>query len=557
MSDEDALLNAIIAHPDEDTPRLAYADWLDENGNPDRAAFIRVQCRLADMPPSHPDWYDLTERQNELLVGIRHRPPPWGKTPRRFYFSTNLFESESYPEPFRRGFPHHIHCQTSDREWNDRELGRVIDELTRLVRCSTIRGFQPYDIPVKYLRELLAAPVTAELRTLSLSASVVGKRAAEATEFYRLVATSPALRGVTELQLYSGVAEISPEAVSALGEATAFDSLRQLTIQSLPVPKEVVDRLAGAPWFGRLRHFQSEMGGFGLSAAHQAAEPMADALGRLPELHTLDLPRFSPRGVAALAAGRFPALARLIYGGPLEPNSAALLAGARFPALAVFKGRGPAYGGHGGATDESLATLLKAGWFGRLRVLNLSGNAIGDKGLKALAAHPVAKSLRQLGLGDNAFGMKTFAALVKRGAFPALTALDLHSHNRRASNSEDLATFLSALRLTNLRHLNLENWPLGNAGAKALAANPSLANLARLDVSKCHIGDPGAKAIFASPHLQNLVQLHMAGNSIKSGADALADPSVMPRLTECWLGHNKVPEASAKTFKRDGMDLSV
>ena len=47
MSDEDALLAAIAAHPDEDTPRLMYADWLDEHGQPVRAEFIRVQIELA------------------------------------------------------------------------------------------------------------------------------------------------------------------------------------------------------------------------------------------------------------------------------------------------------------------------------------------------------------------------------------------------------------------------------------------------------------------------------------------------------------------------------
>jgi uncharacterized protein (TIGR02996 family) len=48
MSDEAALLRAIAAHPDEDTPRLAYADWLDEHGNPtNRAAFIRGQIELS------------------------------------------------------------------------------------------------------------------------------------------------------------------------------------------------------------------------------------------------------------------------------------------------------------------------------------------------------------------------------------------------------------------------------------------------------------------------------------------------------------------------------
>jgi uncharacterized protein (TIGR02996 family) len=47
MSDGEALLRAILEQPWEDTPRLAYADWLDEYGDPERAEFIRVQIRLA------------------------------------------------------------------------------------------------------------------------------------------------------------------------------------------------------------------------------------------------------------------------------------------------------------------------------------------------------------------------------------------------------------------------------------------------------------------------------------------------------------------------------
>jgi uncharacterized protein (TIGR02996 family) len=51
MSDEQALLAAIRAMPEEDTPRLAYADWLDEHRRSDqheaRAEFIRLGCRKA------------------------------------------------------------------------------------------------------------------------------------------------------------------------------------------------------------------------------------------------------------------------------------------------------------------------------------------------------------------------------------------------------------------------------------------------------------------------------------------------------------------------------
>ena len=46
MSDA-ALLAAIRAAPADDAPRLVYADWLDEHGQPERAEFIRLQCELA------------------------------------------------------------------------------------------------------------------------------------------------------------------------------------------------------------------------------------------------------------------------------------------------------------------------------------------------------------------------------------------------------------------------------------------------------------------------------------------------------------------------------
>lgn len=41
----------MIEAPQDDTPRLIYADWLDENGEPERAAFIRLQIELAKCPP--------------------------------------------------------------------------------------------------------------------------------------------------------------------------------------------------------------------------------------------------------------------------------------------------------------------------------------------------------------------------------------------------------------------------------------------------------------------------------------------------------------------------
>lgn len=46
MSDRDHFLAAIRSAPDEDLPRLVMADWLDENGESERAELIRLQIQL-------------------------------------------------------------------------------------------------------------------------------------------------------------------------------------------------------------------------------------------------------------------------------------------------------------------------------------------------------------------------------------------------------------------------------------------------------------------------------------------------------------------------------
>jgi uncharacterized protein (TIGR02996 family) len=43
MTERQALVKAMLAEPDDDLPRLVFADWLDENGDPDRAEFTRLQ----------------------------------------------------------------------------------------------------------------------------------------------------------------------------------------------------------------------------------------------------------------------------------------------------------------------------------------------------------------------------------------------------------------------------------------------------------------------------------------------------------------------------------
>ena len=46
MTERDALLAAIHAAPEDDAPRLVYADWLEEHGEVERAEFIRIQIEM-------------------------------------------------------------------------------------------------------------------------------------------------------------------------------------------------------------------------------------------------------------------------------------------------------------------------------------------------------------------------------------------------------------------------------------------------------------------------------------------------------------------------------
>jgi uncharacterized protein (TIGR02996 family) len=49
MNDEEPFIRAILAAPADHAPRLIYADWLEERGDPasaSRAEYLRVECQL-------------------------------------------------------------------------------------------------------------------------------------------------------------------------------------------------------------------------------------------------------------------------------------------------------------------------------------------------------------------------------------------------------------------------------------------------------------------------------------------------------------------------------
>jgi hypothetical protein len=74
--------------------------------------------------------------------------------------------------------------------------------------------------------------------------------------------------------------------------------------------------------------------------------------------------------------------------------------------------------------------------------------------------------------------------------------------------------------LARLRHLDLTEGPIGDAGAAALAASPHVVRLRKLELRSCGITGPGALALAVSPHLTSLRTLYISGNPIYAGAQA-------------------------------------
>src|SRR5215831_11981720 len=68
MTNDGAFLNAILADPAADAPRLVYADWLEENGQSGRAEFLRGQCELEKCPKDNGRRKELEVRGRELLA---------------------------------------------------------------------------------------------------------------------------------------------------------------------------------------------------------------------------------------------------------------------------------------------------------------------------------------------------------------------------------------------------------------------------------------------------------------------------------------------------------
>src|SRR6266550_3426966 len=66
MGDREGFFRAITEDSEDDAPRLVFADWLDEQGDP-RGELMRLQVHLARLPEGDHRRAVLEKRERELL----------------------------------------------------------------------------------------------------------------------------------------------------------------------------------------------------------------------------------------------------------------------------------------------------------------------------------------------------------------------------------------------------------------------------------------------------------------------------------------------------------
>src|SRR5262245_14167815 len=113
MDERQALLRAICENPDDDTPRLVFADWLQEHGEEDRAEFIRLQCEAARLPTKDGRRAGLVRKAAAIQKRLGKQWLSELPVPDKEHIGWPEAPGWLDGETFDRGFPSHLFVQTA------------------------------------------------------------------------------------------------------------------------------------------------------------------------------------------------------------------------------------------------------------------------------------------------------------------------------------------------------------------------------------------------------------------------------------------------------------
>ncbi len=259
MTDEPALLTAIRAHPGEDTPRLAYADWLDEHAgevpgrNPqemrDRATLIRTQIELTRLPEGDPGRSHLVETEAALLMDHLNQ---WEEPLRRLGATRVVWE---------RGFPTWVAISAED----------LLADPGCLFACAPITTLRFTAVREEDTPALASCSHLSNLTTLYLHGGLIGNEGAQA------LAASPHLANLTRLDLYSN--EITDDGARALADSPHLASLTELDLSWNDIGVEGARALAASPRLPNLVSLNLEGNDLGPAVQREISSALAARTG--------------------------------------------------------------------------------------------------------------------------------------------------------------------------------------------------------------------------------------------------------------------------------------
>jgi uncharacterized protein (TIGR02996 family) len=366
-AEELAFLQRVRARPTDDGPRLIYADWLDERGDP-RGQFIRVQCALAQLPA------DDSRRAQLAAVELQLREEHEARWAEGFKDLVSGYE-------FRRGFIEEISINAAAFVACGPELFRLAP--IRRVRLVEARECFPQVVESSALKKV---------RELDVCGNDLGN--AGPTQLAR----SSHLRRLEVLDL--GFNDLTDRGLTVLAGIESLSSLQMLMLNDnarLATPG--VRALADSPHFGKLRHL--DLSGNDLNASALRVLLNSKSLRKLETL-PIQGNKIGDQGVTSLSISDF--LPRML---------------ARHPTLDLRDNAiGPA-GARALARSEAMAGV---------ETLDLSGNSIGDVGLEALAHSPHLRKLRKLIVRANRIGDEGVMALTEAPWLGSLEVIELRGN---------------------------------------------------------------------------------------------------------------------------------
>jgi uncharacterized protein (TIGR02996 family) len=304
----DAFLDAILQDPEDDAPRLIYADWLEETGDAAevaRAEFIRLQCELAPMAADDPRRPALAARERQLrdLYGA-----PWAgplaECVREYEFLRGFVERIRLDG---KGFLQHAPVLFRLAPIRHLDLYVERDQVAALVKCHYLAHLTSLDLGaplngVEGLADLLDSHylhglIALRLRSV-LTSTVLGR------------ATGLHLPRLVTLDL--GANNLGVEGLQALLDRRRLPSLRALHLNSNALGNLGVQALARSPLLGQLSALDlniNHVGPAGVDALMRSPH-----LGRLASLW-LAFNTLGDAGAASLATcPHLASLARLYLG---------------------------------------------------------------------------------------------------------------------------------------------------------------------------------------------------------------------------------------------------